>query len=106
MHRLTEFFSWSPEPEVPEDYYTVETTTDAFVVSSDTARDVERQLDQRPAPRWLTFHDVCGARHRVRSRRVYRVSESTAAQRAGIRAFWRARQREAKEDRRPWEGDD
>jgi hypothetical protein len=36
---------------------------------------------------------------------VYLLYESTTAQRAASRAFWRARKLEAKADRRPWEDD-
>ena len=106
MNRLEDLFQ-EPTPEEPEgDFYTVETRCDSFAVTGATAEEVERALDVKPAPRWLQFTDLSGARHRVLTRLVERVSECTAAQRAASRAFRRARRLEDKADRRPWEEDD
>jgi hypothetical protein len=106
MNRLKEFFDQSPEPERQDDFYEVESYRETFAVSRETAADVERRLDQLPPPRWVVFRDLAGARHRVLAAQVYRISESTAAQRAAARAFGRARRQEDKADRRPWEDDD
>ncbi len=106
MHRLQEYFEQPPDPEHPHDYVVVESHYDTFVVSRDTAADVARQLAGAPPTRWLAFRDLSGAWHRVFAAHVYRVSESTAEQRAAARAFWRARRLELEADRRPWEGDD
>ena len=106
MNRLKEFFEQPPEPESDDSFWEVETTADYFVVSREMALEVERRLDQLPPPRWIVLHDLAGARHRVLASHVYRVSESTPAQRAARRAFHRARRLEDKADRRPWEDDD
>ena len=105
MNRLTEFFD-PLEPELPEDYYVVQTYCGSYVVSRETASDIERRLDQLPTPRWIVFRDLAGSRFRVLTSLVYRLTESTAATRAADRAFDRARRLEEKQDRRPWEDDD
>ena len=69
----------------------------------ETAMVVERQLDQLPPPTWIVFESLTGARHRIQSAHVTRISESTAAQREAGRAFERARELEEKKDRPPWE---
>jgi hypothetical protein len=106
MNRLKEFFEQPPEPGRENDFYEIESQYDLYAVSRETAADVERRLDQLPPPRWVVFRDLSGARHRVLASTIYRISESTAAQRAAGRAFHRARRLEEKADRRPWEEDD
>ncbi|MBI4500203.1 MAG: hypothetical protein HY700_03485 [Gemmatimonadetes bacterium] len=43
---------------------------------------------------------------RVRTNLIESIRECTGAQRAGARAFYRARRLEEKADRKPWEDDD
>lgn len=105
MNRLLDYFEDPQEPEGQKDYFEIETPYDYFAISRETAMEVERRLDQLPPPRWIAFRDLAGAWHRVLAGSVYRVSESTAAQRAARRAFYRARRLEDKADRRPWEDD-
>lgn len=92
----------------PEDqgYWEVDAKTAGYAVTRATAAALEEALDRRRPPRWLVFRDLSGSRHRVRTKDVTRVSESTAAQRAAGRAFYRARRLELKAERRPWEEDD
>jgi hypothetical protein len=106
MNRLTEFWNPLPEPEVERNYFVIEAFFGAWAVSREVAADLERQLDHRPAPRWVVFRDVAGARHRVLADRVSRISESTVEQRAAFRAFRRALREEEKADRRSWEDDE
>ena len=106
MNRLEDLFDDPLEPERRDDYWIIETHYDCFVVSLETAIEVERWLDHLPPPRWLVFRSLTGARHRITSASIYRISECTAAQRAAGREFNRARKLEDKNDRRPWEGDD
>jgi hypothetical protein len=106
MNRLKDFFEQPPEPERQNDFYEIETCYDMYAVSRETAHEVERRLDQLPPPRWIAFRDLAGARHRVVTAQIHRISESTAAQRAATRAFSRARRLEDKADRRPWEDSD
>jgi hypothetical protein len=104
MNRLQEYFQDQPEEEEPQgDYYTVDTRSETFYVSRDTARAVEQTLDAAQPPRWVVFHDLSGARHRLATHLVERVSECSAAHRASLRAFYRARRLEEKADSRPWE---
>jgi hypothetical protein len=105
MNRLREYFEEPPEPERSDDYFAIESHYDTFAVSRATAIEIERQLDQRPTPRWIVFRDLAGARHRVLASHIRSISESTAAQRAASREFDRARRLEEKRDRRPWEDD-
>ena len=106
MNRLEEFFREPSEPERTDDFFEIESFCNAFAVSRETALEVQRLLDQVPSPRWVTFRDLVGAQHRVLVRLIYRISESTAAQRAAEREFHRARRLEEKKDRRPWEDGD
>lgn len=103
MNRVVEFFDPFPEPEVEDDYFVIEGRGDIFFVTLEVVEDVVRQLDQRA--RWLTFRDLSSRWNRILASEVYLLYESTAAQRAASRAFWRARKLEAKADRRPWEDD-
>jgi hypothetical protein len=106
MNRLKDLFE-EPTPDESEgDYFTIDTRCESFAVTKEVAADVERVLDEAPLPRWIVFVDLTGARHRMLTRTIERVSECTAAQRAAERAFRRARRQEDKADRRPWEDDD
>jgi hypothetical protein len=105
MNRLEDLFEDPPEPEQHGDFFQIETRFDSFAVSREVAVDVGRRLDQLPPPRWVSFRDLSGAWHRIVAESVYRISESTAAQRAANREFYRARRLEEKADRRPWEED-
>ena len=96
-----------PEEREPEsDYWEVAGDSGWFYVTRETAREVARQLARLRPPRWLCFKDLFGSEVRVLSRDVARISECTAPQRDAGRGFRRARRREAKESRRPWEDDD
>ena len=106
MNRLKDLFESQPDPEPETEYFEIEGLWVYYVVSRATAIEIERRLDQRPPPRWIVFHDLAGARHRVLTESIREISESTAAQRAIRRAFRRARKLEEKADRRPWEDDD
>jgi hypothetical protein len=106
MNRLEDLFRDPDEPERQDDYFVIETFTDSFVVSVEMAIEVERWLDHQPPPRWLVIRSFSGSRHRILAEQIYRISESTAAQRAAGREFTRARKLENKRDRRPWEEDD
>jgi hypothetical protein len=106
MNRLKDFFEEPQPPDAGDDFHEVESENDFFVVSGETADEIERLLEHRPSPPWIVFHDLSGARHRIQTMHITRISESTAAQRAARREFWRARRLEDKKDRRPWEDDD
>ena len=86
------------------DFYELEALGDTYIVSLGTVLAVERQLDQCAMPEWLEFRDVFGARHRLPARCVYRITESTRATRAAVRAFRKAMIDEAKEDEDPLAG--
>src|SRR5262249_43058333 len=106
MNRLKDYFGEPEPPDAGDDYHEVDSYGESFVVARGTAAEIERLLEHRPPPLWVVFHDLAGARHRIKSANIYHISESTAAQRAARRAFWRARRLEDKQDRRPWEDDD
>lgn len=73
-------------------------------VTRNVAREIERVLDRRWRPRWVTFHDRVGSRVRVRANEIRLFVESTTAQRASDRQLDRACRKEEQADRRP--GDD
>ena len=106
MNGLKDFFDDLLDPEPLDNFFEIESPYNYFVVSQETASEIERWLDQLPPPRWVMFRDLFGARHRIPAVHVCRISEKTAAQRAASRAFYRARRLEDKMDRRPWEDDE
>lgn len=109
MNRLAEYFADSPEPEEEQpygDFYVISGSFGSACVTRETAEQVERCLDMRPPPPWVVFRDRVGSRVRVRTSHIRCVAECTAEQRAGDRRLDRARRREEKADRRPWEDDD
>jgi hypothetical protein len=91
-----------PEATSYTDYYELEALGDTYIVALSTALAVERKIDQVATPDWLEFRDVFGARHRIPARCVYRISESTRATRANLRAFRKARHEEEKQDEDPF----
>ena len=82
------------EPERESEYWVVSTRDELFVVTHFTARAIERALDRVPAPTWITFRERAGARHRLRSVLIERISECCAEHRAAWRAWRRARDAE------------
>jgi hypothetical protein len=110
MNRLEEYFRPPPEPVRHDDYFEIEGHYDTYAVSRAMAADVVQRLGEQPTPRWIVLRDLSGARHQLLAAQIYRISESTAAQRAAQREFNRARREEARQDRkndhRPWEDDD
>jgi hypothetical protein len=63
------------------------------------ARFIEACLEADPAPRWVKFVDLTGARIRLRARLIDSISQSTAEQRASERALQRRLRREWRADR-------
>jgi len=72
-------------------------------VTREEVERIEAQLDQRKVPKWIVFRDRSGSRYRVRARLIRSIIESTAEQRASDRRYEKAREREEKKDRRPWD---
>jgi hypothetical protein len=104
MEHTTQRFERAGQPEPPVDYFLVVALFEAWYVSRQMAQAIEAALNQTPAPQWVTFVDLTGARVRVRSRLIGCIHQCTAEQRALARAFQRARQAERKTDM-DWDGD-
>jgi hypothetical protein len=85
------------------DFVVVSGPFGSLSVTRNVAREIERVLDRRWRPRWVTFHDRVGSRVRVRANEIRLFVESTTVQRASDRQLDRARRTEEKADRRPWE---
>lgn len=106
VNRLKEYFR-EPEERGPEEsYWEIHGEFSIYFVHAATAQAVLDRLTALWPPRWVHFRDVHGSFVCVRSRDVEQVVESTTEQRASEREFRRARRREEKADRRPWEDDD
>jgi hypothetical protein len=82
-----------------DDHFVVSADCSAWYVSTEMARFIEACLEADPAPRWVKFVDLTGARIRLRARLIESISQSTAEQRASERAFHRRLRRERKADR-------
>ena len=106
IHRLKALFEQPDQPEPTEDYYVIEARCDTFYARREVAEGVLEELRRAWPPRWIEFADLSGATVRVRTRLIECVQECTGAQRAAAREFRRARRREEKADRRPWEDDE
>ena len=87
INRLQSLPGIAREATSYNDFYELEALGDTYIVSLGTVLAVERQLDKGATPEWLEFRDVFGARHRLPARCVYRITESTRATRAAVRAF-------------------
>jgi hypothetical protein len=94
INRLQYVLDVNPETISYTDFYELEALGDTHIVSLGTVLAIERQLDQRATPECLEFRDVFGARHRLPARCVYRITESTRATRAAVRAFRQATREE------------
>ena len=64
------------QPEPPVDYFLVVAHYADWFVSREMAQAIEASLNQTPAPQWVIFVDLTGARVRVRTR--HRVASSSS----------------------------
>ena len=102
INRLQYLLGPAPEATAYNDYYEIEALGGTYIVPLSTALAIERALDKCGTPDWLEFRDVFGARHRMPSLCIWRITESTRATRAAIRAFDQARRKEEKDDEDPF----
>jgi hypothetical protein len=82
-----------------DDHFVVSADCSTWCVSTEMARFIEACLEADPAPRWVKFVDLTGARIRLRARLIDSISQSTAEQRASERALQRRLRREWRADR-------
>jgi hypothetical protein len=106
INRVRELLGESEEELPAGDYFVVFGDCGWYSVSAEVAQAIERELARWLRKRWVEFIDLSGARVRLRTTTIDGLFESTGEQRARERAFRRARRREDKADRRPWEEDD
>jgi hypothetical protein len=102
MNRMTGFLAEGPENEYG-DFFVVSGIFFSAGVTRATAVRIERALNRWIVPRWIVFYDRVGSRYRVRTDLIRSIVESTAEQREADRRYDRAREREEKEDQRPWD---
>jgi hypothetical protein len=106
LNRVRAYLQPVEEEEPPYgDFVVVSGPFGHACVTREVACDIEQVLDRRWRPKWVVFHDRVGSRFRVRTDEIRMVVESTTDQRAGDRQLDRARRKEEKADRRPWEDD-
>lgn len=98
MKQLQEFEEGAARP-AGGDHFIVSAECCAWYVSTEMARFIEACLEAEPAPKWVKFVDLTGARIRLRTRLIDCISQSTAEQRAADRAYCRELTRERKADR-------
>jgi hypothetical protein len=102
MNRMSRCFENAPEDQYG-DFFIVAGDRLYVTVTCETAAQIEAVLERAKVPEWIVFDDRVGSRFKVRTCHIRSIVESTAEQRAADRRFDRARQREEKEDRNPWE---
>ena len=59
------------------DHHIVATNDFSYIVSPVMAQHIERELDRRRQPKWITFVDVSGARVRVRASAIEGLEQSS-----------------------------
>lgn len=102
MNRIKHYFARAPDSGPPERYFTVETRSEAIPVTHGVAERLRAQVTRFWKPRYVSFRDIAGARHTLRTAEIYMIRESSAEIRAAVRAFFRARERERDEDTSEW----
>jgi hypothetical protein len=95
-----------PEEEPAQDFWEVTGKYEVFYVDRATAEYVLGELERVVRPRRLRFVDLFGSEVSMPTREIGSVLESKSGQRAAMRRFHRARRKESKAERRPWEDDD
>jgi hypothetical protein len=105
MENTKERFERPGQPELPVDYFLVAARFELWYVSREMAQAIEASLSETPAPRWVMFVDLTGARIRVRARLIEYIYQCTAEQRSLARAFYRARKAERKAET-DWDEDE
>jgi len=88
--------AWYPE-------YFVVTGGNRWIVSSATAREIDRALKRWPRPKWIRFVTVAGATVRIKLAWLGTLEQSTPESRELMRRFHRERQEES--ELPPWETD-
>lgn len=94
---------WLHGEDVPSNYWIVSSEVGNIAVSGAEAERVLESLGGPDAQRWITFRDLFGSRHRIRSNGIDAVWESTPEQRRRRRRFDKQRRAEADNDCNPWE---
>lgn len=87
------------------DYFVLDAEGSSWYISTAMARAVDAELARSPAPEWITFVDLVGARVRLRTRRIESLAQCSAEQRSARRSFHRALDRERKAER-TWDEED
>src|SRR5262245_49761789 len=106
VNRLNYLMDHPPEPGRETTFYEVETVHNIYVVTLQGGLEIWRQFDALPAPRWLEFRDLFGARQQTLAAQLVRISESTLETRHARRLFSRERDKEDEQDKEdgtsPW----
>ena len=105
MNRLKNREEPSAETPGVGDYFVLDAYGSCWYLSTAMARAVDAELAATPAPEWVTFVDLIGARVRIRAARIESLYQCTAEQRSSQRAFHRRLDLERKAER-TWDEDD
>ena len=89
--------AWYPE-------YFVLTGGGRWIISRETACDIERALRRWPRPRWIRFVDISGATVRMKTAWIGYLQQSTPESRELNRRFQQERRKE-EQDERDWNDD-
>ena len=106
MERARNQFRPLDRPVTLGDFFVVSTEWDSWCISTEMARHVDACLEADPAPRWITFVDLTGARVRVRADRIESLTQRSAEQRTATRVLERLARQERQTDRGLGEDDD
>ena len=102
-NRIQHLLQGRAEPPPPRDYVVVSGEFGHVMVTRETAQALRASLARVVPPRWVELRSVFGASWRVRTRAILTISESTVAQRAAMREFWRQLDAEENTESNPFE---
>ena len=90
-----------------DEYFVVAGEFGRVFVTRESARRLRATLSRVIVPRWTSFRDITDSLFTVRTAHVHTIVESTVAQRAAVRQFWRDREKEDEDncDRNHWGSD-
>ena len=104
-NRIQHLFDERAESQPGGEYFDVEGEFGRLFVTRETACRLRTILSRVFHRRWIECPTLSGSVALIRPSQLQMITESTPEQRATMRLFWRARDKEENADRHPWDPD-
>ncbi len=104
-NRIQHLFDERAESQPGGEYFVVSGEFGRLFVTRETARCLRNILTRVFLRRWIECPTLSGSVALIRPKQLYMIAESTPDQRAAMRQFWRALDKEEDTDRHPWDPD-